>query len=154
MHVSELFQKSKYDWIQDEDGQVISFTLCFRPAKMKLSKKLLKQEMENKWKYESALFYIFSLTEISRWPHLLQKRDTRLLHSIMSLIERWNLNSYFLLFLLRGGGYFLASLCFLLCFSIVMLTYEDQVNLEYDELHIHSINTPTHLVVELHMVLD
>ena len=42
---------------------------------------------------------------------------------------------------------------FLAMSSIVMLTYEE-VDLEYDELHVPSINTPTHLVVELHMVLD
>lgn len=43
---------------------------------------------------------------------------------------------------------------FLAMFSIVMLAYEEQVDFEYDKLHVPSINTPTHLVVELHMVLD
>lgn len=43
---------------------------------------------------------------------------------------------------------------FLALFSVVMLTYEEQVDVEYDELHVPSINIPTHLVVELHMVLD
>lgn len=72
---------------------VISFTPCFRPAKIKLSKILLEQEMENEWKDDSALFYVFSLTEMSGCPHLLQRRDTRLLRSVLSLAERWNLNS-------------------------------------------------------------
>lgn len=35
-----------------------------------------------------------------------------------------------------------------------MLTYKEQIDLEYDELHILSINTLTYPIVELHMVLD
>lgn len=43
---------------------------------------------------------------------------------------------------------------FLALFSIEMISYEEQVDLEQDELLDPSINAPTHLVVELHMVLD
>ena len=43
---------------------------------------------------------------------------------------------------------------FLAVFSIVKLSYEEQVDVEYDGLHVPSINPPTRLVVELHMVLD
>lgn len=35
-----------------------------------------------------------------------------------------------------------------------MLTYEEKVAFKYNELHILSVNTPTHCIAELHMVLD
>lgn len=61
MHISKIFQKFSYEWIQDEDGKVISFVACIRPAKIKLSKILLKQEWRMNGKIIEHYFTCFYL---------------------------------------------------------------------------------------------